>query len=59
MQLNNDNNHLSRKYLHVDVWGLEAALVDVVVCEGLCGVGAVLIHCDGRFAMSHPSTVWT
>lgn len=45
--------------LHVDVWGLEAALVDVVVCEGLCGVGAVLVHSDGHFAMSHPSTVWT
>lgn len=45
--------------LHVHVWRLEAALVDVVVCEGLRGVGAVLVHRDGHFAMSHPSTVWT
>lgn len=45
--------------LHVDVWRLEAALVDVVVCEGLRGVGAVLVHRDGHFAMSHPSAVWT
>lgn len=45
--------------LHVHVWRLEAALVDVVVCEGLCGVGAVLVHRDGHFAMSHPSAVWT
>ncbi len=45
--------------LHVDMWRLEAALVDVVVCEGLCGVGAVLVHRDGHFAMSHPSAVWT
>lgn len=40
--------------LHVDVRRLEAALVDVVVCEGLRGVGAVLVHRDGHFAMSHP-----
>lgn len=46
-------------HLHVDVWRLEAALVDVVVCEGLRGVGAVLVHRDGHFAMSHPSAVWT
>lgn len=46
-------------HLHVDMWRLEAALVDVVVCEGLCGVGAVLVHRDGHFAMSHPSAVWT
>ena len=45
--------------LHVHVWRLEAALVDVVVCEGLRGVGAVLVHRDGHFAMSHPSAVWT
>lgn len=45
--------------LHVDMWRLEAALVDVVVRKGLCGVGAVLVHRDGHFAMSHPSTVWT
>lgn len=29
---------------HVDVWRLEAALVDVVEGEGLRGVGAVLVH---------------
>ena len=46
-------------YLHMDMWRLEAALVDVVMREGLCGVGAVLVHRDGHFAMSHPSTVWT
>lgn len=46
-------------HLHVDVRRLEAALVDVVVCEGLCGVGAVLVHRNGHFAMSHPSAVWT
>lgn len=45
--------------LHVHVWRLEAALVDVVVCEGLRWVGAVLVHRDGQFAMSHPSAVLT
>lgn len=29
---------------HVDVWRLEASLVDVVEGEGLRGVGAVLVH---------------
>lgn len=33
---------------HVDVWRLEAALVDVVEGEGLGGVGAVLVHLHGR-----------
>lgn len=47
------------EHLHVDMWRLEAALVDVVVCEGLRGIGAVFVHRDGHFAMSHPSTVWT
>lgn len=46
-------------HLHVDMWRLEAALVDVVMREGLRGVGAVLVHRDGHFAMSHPSAVWT
>lgn len=40
-------------HLHVDVRGLEAALIDVVVREGLRGVGAVLVHRDGHFSMSH------
>lgn len=35
-------------YSHVDVWRLEASLVDVVEGEGLCGVGAVLIHLHRR-----------
>lgn len=33
---------------HVDVWRLEAALVDVVEGEGLRGVGAVLVHLHRR-----------
>lgn len=32
----------------MDVWRLEAALVDVVEGEGLCGVGAVLVHLHRR-----------
>lgn len=40
-------------HLHVDVRRLEAALIDVVVREGLRGVGAVLVHRDGHFSMSH------
>ena len=41
---------------------LEAALVDVVVGKGLCGVGAVRVHSDGHLALrgrgsvSHGST---
>lgn len=37
----------------MDVRRLEAALIDVVVREGLRGVGAVLVHRDGHFSMSH------
>lgn len=33
---------------HVDVWRLEAPLVDVVEGEGLRGVGAVLVHLHRR-----------
>lgn len=40
-------------HLHVDVRRLEAALIDVVVREGLRWVGAVLVHRDGHFSMSH------
>lgn len=40
-----------RQYLHVHVWRLEPALVDVVVREGLRRVGAVLIHRYGNFAL--------
>lgn len=32
----------------MDVWGLEASLVDVVEGEGLRGVGAVLVHLHRR-----------
>lgn len=32
----------------MDVWRLEAALVDVVEGEGLRGVGAVLVHLHRR-----------
>ena len=44
------------------MWRLEPALVDVVVRECLGGVGAVLIHRDGNFAlrrnpMCHPSSL--
>lgn len=35
-------------YSHVDVWWLEASLVDVVEGEGLRGVGAVLVHLHHR-----------
>ena len=35
-------------YSHVDVWRLEAPLVDVVEGEGLRGVGAVLVHLHRR-----------
>lgn len=36
-----------RFYSHVDLWRLEASLVDVVEGEGLSGVGAVFVyfHC--------------
>lgn len=37
---------------HVDVWRLEASLVDVVEGEGLRGVGAVLVHFHRRPAAS-------
>lgn len=46
------------------MWRLEAALVNVVVGEGLCGVGAVLVHSDGHLALrggvsvSHGSAAW-
>ena len=42
-------------YSHVDMGRLKAALVDVVVGEGLCGVGAVLVHGDGHFALCRHS----
>lgn len=38
-------------YSHMHVWRLKAALVNVVVGEGLRGVGAVLVHRDGHFAL--------
>lgn len=34
---------------------LEAALVDVVVCEGLCGVRAVLVYRDGHLRVGGAS----
>lgn len=44
------------------MWRLESALVDVVVCEGLGRIGAILIHRYGNFALSrnpmcHPSSL--
>lgn len=47
----------------MDVRGLEAALVDVVVGEGLGRVGAVLIHRDGDlplrgYSASHGTSGW-
>jgi hypothetical protein len=44
------------------MWRLESALVDVVVCECLGGVWAILIHRYGNFAlrrnpMCHPSSL--
>ena len=52
------------EHSHVNMRWLEAALVNVVMREGLCGVGAVLIHSDGHFAlggntMSHTPAFWT
>lgn len=38
----------SNVHSHVHVRRLEAALVDVVVCEGLRGVRAVLVYRDGH-----------
>lgn len=35
---------------HVNMRRLESSLVDVVEGEGLCGVGAVLVHLHGRTA---------
>lgn len=51
------------RHSHVDVRGLEAALVDVVVGEGLGWVGAVLIHGDGDlplggYSASHGTSGW-
>ncbi len=51
------------RHSHVDVRGLEAALVDVVVGEGLGWVGAVLIHRDGDlplggYSASHGTSGW-
>lgn len=51
------------RHSHVDVRGLEAALVDVVVGEGLCRVGAVLIHGNGDlplggYSASHGTCGW-
>lgn len=53
-----------QEYSHVHMRRLEPALIDVVVCERLRRVGAVLVHRDGNFAlwrnsMSHPSSLWT
>lgn len=47
----------------MDVRGLEAALVDVVVGEGLGRVGAVLIHGDGDlplggYSARHGTSGW-
>lgn len=41
---------------HVHVRRLEAALVDVVVCEGLRGVRAVLVYRDGHLRVGGAST---
>lgn len=51
------------RHSHVDVRGLEAALVNVVVGEGLGWVGAVLIHGDGDLPLggyfaSHGTSGW-
>lgn len=48
----------------MDVRGLEAALVDVVVGEGLGRVGAVLIHRDGDlpqggYSACHGTSGWS
>ncbi len=50
-------------YSHMHVWRLKAALVNVVVGEGLCGVGAVLVHRDGHFTLwrhsvGHSLSTW-
>lgn len=50
-------------YSHMHVWRLKAALVNVVVGEGLRGVGAVLVHRDGHFALwrhsvGHSFSTW-
>lgn len=52
-----------KRLYHVDVRGLEAALVDVVVGEGLGRVGAVLIHGDGDlplggYSARHGTSGW-
>lgn len=42
-------------HLHVHVRRLEAALVDVVVCEGLRWVRAVLVYRDGHLRVGGAS----
>ncbi len=47
-------------YSHMDVWRLEASLVDVVEGEGLSGVGAVLVylHCRPAASLGVRLTLW-
>ena len=46
-----DVDSIRGAHLHLHVWRLEAALVDIVEGEGLGGVGAVLVHLDDEPAV--------
>lgn len=56
-----ESSHTNKQaYLHVNVRGLESALVNVVMRKCLGGVGTVFVHRHCHFAlrgntMSHPS----